>query len=313
MTIKETAEMLLSMDKVEILTHHYPDGDTLGCAYALCLAFQQLGRQAKVTLTSEAAPKFDYLKNGVIMQDFEPEYIVSVDVASDFMLGQSREKYEGRIDLCIDHHMNNAVTAKYKCVESDSAAAAEVVYLILLEMGVTITKEIADCIYTAVSTDTGCFMYVNTSPRTHLIAAELMKYGCDFASINKVMFETKTKAMIKLERMLYDNMSFHCNDRCAVIYTTLQMQQELGLDDEQIEGIASIPRQIEGVLYGITIREKPGSTYKISVRTNGDADACAFCRRFDGGGHKGAAGCTLVGTLEEVKTALVSAVEECLS
>lgn len=145
-------------------------------------------------------------------------------------------------------------------------------------MNVEITKEIANCLYTGVSTDTGCFMYTNTSAKTHMIAAKLIECGADFAVINRAMFETKTKQKLALERMVYDTLDYYYDGKLAIIYTTLAMQDKLNLGDDQMEGLASIPRQIDGVKMGITIREKQDNVFKISVRTNGDTDACEFCK-----------------------------------
>ena len=309
MTIEKVVDFLKANDNFEILTHNYPDGDCLGSGYGLCLGLQQLGKNARVITT--ALPKdFKFLLNGVKEQDFRTECVVSVDVADEKLLGCNQEKYQGKIDLCIDHHKSNRVDAPLKFVDDTSAAACEIIYRILTEMGVTFTKEIANCLYTGISTDTGCFRYTNTTAATLRICADLLEYGCDSGYINKVMFETKSKKRIELEREIYDRMIFCCDDKCAVIYTTLEMTK--GLEDEDTEGISSIPRQIEGVKMGITIREKPDGVYKVSVRTNGDIDACQFCRQFGGGGHAAASGCTLNGDLQSVIDTLIEAAERTL-
>lgn len=309
MTIEKVVDFLKANDNFEILTHNYPDGDCLGSGYGLCLGLQQLGKNARVITT--ALPKdFKFLLNGVKEQDFRVECVVSVDVADEKLLGCNQEKYQGKIDLCIDHHKSNRVDAPLKFVDDTSAAACEIIYRILLELGVTFTKEIANCLYTGISTDTGCFRYTNTTAATLRICADLLEYGCDSGYINKVMFETKSKKRIELEREIYDRMIFCCDDKCAVIYTTLEMTKDL--EDEDTEGISSIPRQIEGVKMGITIREKPDGIYKVSVRTNGDIDACQFCKQFGGGGHAAASGCTLNGDLQGVIDTLIEAAERTL-
>ena len=309
MTIEKVVDFLKANDNFEILTHNYPDGDCLGSGYGLCLGLQQLGKNARVITT--ALPKdFKFLLNGVKEQDFKAQCVVSVDVADEKLLGCNQEKYQGKIDLCIDHHKSNRVDAPLKFVDDTSAAACEIIYRILTEMGVTFTKEIANCLYTGISTDTGCFRYTNTTAATLRICADLLEYGCDSGYINKVMFETKSKKRIELEREIYDRMIFCCDDKCAVIYTTLEMTKDL--EDEDTEGISSIPRQIEGVKMGITIREKPDGVYKVSVRTNGDIDACQFCKQFGGGGHAAASGCTLNGDLQGVIDTLIEAAERTL-
>ena len=308
-TIKDIAAVLLAHDNYEILTHKYPDGDCLGCGYALCAALRQLGKNANV-ITTDKPKNFTFITSAIEDMSFAPAFTVSVDVADEKLLGANEEKYRGKIDLCIDHHGSNVVSAPCKYVDANAAAAGEIIFVLLKELGVQFTKYIADCLYTALSTDTGCFRYVNTTSATMRIAAELLDMGCDSAYINRVMFETKTKRRMELEREVLRNMLFCAEDRCAIVYTTLKMVE--GMGDDETEGIASIPRQIEGVQLGITVREKEGGEYKISARTHGDVNACAFCKQFGGGGHIGAAGCTLHGDLQSVIEKLKTAAEKFL-
>lgn len=311
MTITEIADFLISHNNFEILTHVYPDGDTLGSGYALCLALQQLGKNARVIITN-LPHNFEFLTDGIKEQTFDAKTIVSTDVADEKLLGSNKEKYSGKIDLCIDHHITNKVETDLKFVDETAAANSEIIYRLLLAMEVKITKQIANCLYTGISTDTGCFRYTNTTSNTLRTAADLMDIGCDTAYINKVMFETKTKAKIRLERAVYDTMLYCAGGKCAIIYTTLDMQKGLSIGDTELEGLASIPRQIEGVLIGITMREKEGGVFKISVRTNGNVNAADFCSNFGGGGHSAAAGCSIEGSLDEVRTMLVAAAEAIL-
>lgn len=307
----ELSVYLKDHDNYEILTHAYPDGDTLGSGFALCLALQQIGKNARV-ITTNIPSKFTYLLKGVKEQDFEAQTIISTDVAADSLLGSNMEKYAGRIDVCIDHHGSNTITAEEKFVDRFAAATCEIVYKLFRRMKIKITEQIADCLYTGISTDTGCFRYTNTTSETMRVAAQLMDFGCNTEYINKAMFETKSKTKIQIERAVYDTMTYCADGRCAIIYTTLDMFKSLDVGDDEMEGLASIPRQIEGVLIGITMREKEGGFFKISVRTNGNIDASEFCSQFGGGGHPAAAGCTVEGTLDEVRNKLIEAAEKVL-
>ena len=311
MTITEVADYLNSHNNFDILTHAYPDGDTLGSGYALCLALQQIGKNARV-ITTNIPKNFQFLTDGVQKQDFLTETVVSTDVADEKLLGSNKEKYAGKIDLCIDHHMTNKVEAELKYVDENAAANCENIYRLLLAMNIKITKQIANCLYTGISTDTGCFRHTNTTSDTLRTAAALMDIGCDTAYINKVMFETKSKAKVRLERAVYDTMLYCADGKCAIINTTLEMQKALNISDDELEGLASIPRQIEGVLIGIVMREKEGGVFKVSVRTNGNVNAAEFCQKFGGGGHSAAAGCSVNGGLDEVRSKLISAAEAIL-
>lgn len=310
--LKEVAAFLKAHDNYEILTHDYPDGDTLGSGFALCLVLQQLGKNARV-ITTGVPRDFTFLQKGILRQDFQAQTVVSVDVADEKLLGCNRAAYEGRIDLCIDHHITNKVNAPLKLVDGKAAANCVILYKLFLEMGISFTREIANNLYTGVSTDTGCFRYTNTTSETMRVAADIIDIGCDTAYINKVMFETKTRKKIALEREIYDTIEFCCGDRCAIIAVTCNIQQKLGIEDGELEGLASLPRQIEGVEIGITMREKKPGDFKVSVRANEQViNAAQFCARFGGGGHAAAAGCTVKGSLEEAKTQLKKAVAECI-
>ena len=311
MNLYDISVFLREHNNYEILTHNYPDGDTLGSGYALCIALQQLGKNARV-ITAKLPPKFEYLTEGVEEQDFTADYIISTDVAADSLLAPNMEKYLGKIDICIDHHGSNSVTAKEKFVDKYAAANCEIIYKLLMRMGVNFTKQIVDCLYTGISTDTGCFRYTNTTADTFRIAASLVELGCNSAYINKVMFETKSKEKIMLEREVYDTITYCADGKCAIVCVTLDMLNRLNIGEDEIEGLASIPRQIEGVLIGITMKEKEGGFFKISVRTIGNIDAAKFCSRFGGGGHKAAAGCSVNGRLEDVRSQLIKAAEETL-
>ncbi len=311
-TLSEAATLLLENDNFHILTHRYPDGDTLGCAYALCYALRTLGKNANVKINGKLPSKFTYLAENYCEQDFTCDFVVSVDVAADSLLGELEQEYKGRIDLCIDHHGSNSLKADNTLVDATCAAACEIIYVLIKSMKVDMTVDIANAIYTGISTDTGCFCYTNTTAQTHRIAADVISLGCDFRMINRVNFETKTRAKLKMERMVYDTMEFYCGGKCAIIYTTLAMQKALGAGDDEMEGLASIPRQIEGVKMGITMREKEDGTFKVSVRTNDGINASEFCARFGGGGHAAASGCSIKGDLSNVKYMLIKAAEEVL-
>lgn len=311
MNLYEIARYLEAHDNYEILTHAYPDGDTLGSGFALCMALQQIGKNARV-ITTNVPSKFLYLLNGVKQQLFNAETIISTDVAADSLLGSNMSKYIGKVDLCIDHHGSNTFTAKHKFVDKFAAANCEIIYKLLLRMNVKITEEIANCLYTGISTDTGCFRYTNTTSETMRVAASLMELGCDTTYINKTMFETKSKEKILLEHAVYDTIMYCADGKCAIIYTTLDMLKQLDIGDDEMEGLASIPRQIEGVLIGITMREKDGGFFKVSVRTNGNINASDFCSQFGGGGHPAAAGCTIEGDLKTARNKLIEAAEKFL-
>ena len=161
-------------------------------------------------------------------------------------------------------------------------------------MNISIDKNIANAIFTGISTDTGCFKYSNADAESYQMAAEMIAYGADSFFINRLMFDTKSRSRLELERLALNSLKYYNDEKIAVIFITKEMLEKSGADDNDTEGISGIPRQIEGVKIGITIREKDNCNFRISVRSAGDIDVSEICSQFGGGGHKAAAGCTIV-------------------
>ena len=309
LNVAQTADMLKNADDILLLTHRYPDGDTIGSAYALCRALRGMGKRANVLCADEIPEKYEYMTADVTPQDFEPKLIVACDVADDKLLGSLQPLYQGHIDLCIDHHGSNTEYADFLLLKADYAAAVMVVCEVLREMGVTFDSAIAECVYTGLSTDTGCFKYSNANAYAHRMAADMMDLGIRYDMINRTMFDVKSRARVELERRALAGMRFYFGDRVAVMPITCDMIDESGAAENDMEGLAPLPRQIEGVWVGVTMREKEGGEFKISVRTGNHADAAAVCKEFGGGGHIRAAGCTLNGPLDAAIVQMLEAIK----
>lgn len=305
---RECAKLLKENDNYLILTHRNPDGDTLGSGFALHRILREMGKRSFVRCPDTIHQKYSYLWNGIDNEVFDFDKIIAVDVADTLLLGDEfNKKYGDRIFLCIDHHLSNREYAQYLLLE-ELAATAELIYLIAKELSVPVTKGIADCIYTGLSTDTGCFMFSNTSPLTHRIGAEMMEAGADYVLINRAMFETKSFSYLRLEQMAISNMEMYFDGRCALMVLTQNMFKESGSNESECDGIAGLPRKIEGVDIGVTIRERTDGSYKVSLRTNEPVDASAICMKLGGGGHKRAAGCEFNASLSQVKEKILNAI-----
>lgn len=307
------ARLLQEADRILILCHRSPDGDTLGCAYALCRALQGLGKSARIAVEDPIPHSFDYMEDAIDEQEFEPSFIVAVDIATFELVGSEayRARFEGKIDLCIDHHSSNSDFAAYTLLETEpeAAAAAETVLLLLYEMGATVDSAVAECIYTGLSTDTGCFRYSNTTSRTLRMAADMMDKQIPFDLVNKRMFETRTATYNALETLALSSMEMFFDGKCAMITITQEMYRQSGSDESEAHPLKAIPRQIEGVLVGVTLKEDKDGTYRASVRTDPPANACRICADFGGGGHIRAAGCNVPGsTPEEAKRRLLESI-----
>lgn len=302
---KETAEFLKAHDNFLIISHANPDGDTLGCAFALCGALRLMGKKAENICADTISQRFAFMKNAKPPQEsFEPQTFITVDVADRKLMGSNNEKYGDKIDLAIDHHVSHVDFAKRLYCEPNAAAAAQPVYKVIKELGVQITNEIAACLYVAITTDSGCFKFSCVSPETHLIAAELLRYDFDFAHLNYIFFDLKTKARIELEEKIYRDIEFYCDGKCAVVSLTAEQMQAVDIEDGN--GVSTIPRQIEGVEVGVVFKQR-GNGWKASLRSNSNVDVQQICSVFGGGGHAKAAGCSFNNmSLEDAKKQLIA-------
>lgn len=311
--LREAAQYLRENDFFLILMHGSPDGDTLGCGYALCGALQQIGKKAKAVCPDLIPKKFNYMFREIEEQEFEPQTIITVDVADAKLLYGMKELGE-KAGLCIDHHVSNTEYAERLLLAPEYAAACELLFELLSSMqDVKITPCIADCLYTGIATDSGCFKYSNTSPQTHVYAAELMKLGADIVPINYAMFDMKSQGRLKLEQLALSNIRYYDAGRIAVIDVTQEVIDSIeGIDSEDIGALAAMPRQIEGVDIGICIKEKKPGLFKASLRSSENADVAAIAQNFGGGGHARAAGCAFECSLEEAEKQLVWACAKAL-
>ncbi len=313
---QEALEMLLNNDNITILTHKNPDGDTLGCGFALMNFLRSIGKKVNVANHHTFPKRYDFLYENYEKQDFEEEFVVAVDIADLQLLSDELSEYkaERKIDLCIDHHCSNSFFAKKTVLDVVASAACEVVFEIIKLYGERFSDIVAKCLYTGIATDTGCFRFENTTARTHIIASELMQYNIDCYNVNRLMFDIKSKGRILVEKAVIDTMEFHFDDRLAIITVTNELVEKTGIDSAEFDGLASIALQPEGVEIGIFIKETklPEQAFKLSVRTTKNIDASQFCKQFGGGGHIRAAGCQITGSLEKVKTMVINAVRETL-
>jgi len=313
--LKKTAELLLANDKFVIICHASPDGDTLGGAYALCGVLQKLQKKAKVITPEKPSLRFDYLKDGIEVQEFKEQFIITVDAADNALLGDLEKAYGDNgenIDLCIDHHVSNKGYAKHLLLESDSSSACEVIFKLIKQLGADTgadltDKNIAACLYTGLSTDTNCFRYANTNAASHRHAAELFEYGFDTAKLNYLLFEMRTPERLTLERRALESVEYYFDGKCAIITLTAEMMA--AADDEDVNAISALPRQIDGVELGVTFKEKSKGVWKVSLRSKNYVNSQEICSKLGGGGHKRAAGCRIKGELADCKKKILEEIE----
>ena len=325
---KQTADLLNNNDSFIILTHENPDGDARGSAFALAYALSGLGKTVGVYI--EDVPERDLrlltdplpfaltiagrAYNGRGAELFDGAFTVAVDTADSGILGVKGAdiKKDIRINLSIDHHKSNKLYADKTLLDPSAAAAAELLFDLFGIMGIAVTPVIAECLYVGVSTDTGCFRYANTTAKTLRTAACLADAGADMGEINRLQFETKSMPLIRFERLALDSMRFEYGGKIAVMLLTRDMYETTGVTEDESADLSAWPRQVAGVVIGVTLKERERGRFKISYRTNDPVDASELAARYGGGGHKNAAGAEMHGTADEVLAEVIGSAEEYL-
>ena len=312
LNVQQMAQRLLAADNILILCHKNPDGDTIGCGSALYYALKALEKTTAVLCSDTVPSRYAFTNPRLFKGEFEPRTVIAVDVAGLQLFGENNgvPQFARHVDLCIDHHAGNNGYADFTLLDAGAAAAAELLYQVIVEMGVPITPHIADCLYTGIATDTGCFKFSNTTAHTHAVAAACLTAGIDGGEINRVLFETKSRPRFEMERIVFDTMEFYEDGAIAVAVLWRRDIDHVGADMDDLDSIASLTRQIEGVQIGITLTEKPDGTVRVSVRTTKEMDASAICQKVGGGGHVRAAGASFTCGMNEAKAEMLRVAEE---
>lgn len=312
MTRREVAQWLAQRDHFCIISHVRPDGDTIGSTAALCLGLRQLGKTAHVLYNEEVSAFLSACHQGISKSQPEAgDTLITVDVASPAMMPRGFEDLKDRVDLRIDHHGSATSFTPYELVDPKAAASGEIVYDVLMEMGVKMDKELAWRLYIAITTDTGCFRYANTTAHTYQVAAACAQTGADLYPITQTLFDTNSLGKLKFQSWMLDNTVFIGGGSAAICAIPKAMEQTVTKDD--MEGIPGFLRSIEGVKICAAIRETDDGGSKMSVRAVPGYDATVICAKFGGGGHKGAAGARtnlpLADTAKVVEEALLELLE----
>ncbi len=308
-TITSVARFLLENDNYVIGIHANPDGDCLGSALGLCISLKKLGKKCLILSPSNVPNRLKFLNYGDVeilegidgyekIKDERKTYI-TVDVASNHLLGDLSEVFEKNNKYAIDHHEKNTITSEKLYLDSFASAAGEIVYDIICELEewtneVLFDESVANCVFGAISSDTGCFKYGNTTPKTHRIAASLLEKGADCRDINYRLFDLKSPVLIAVESLAYKSIEYYEKGKISFIYLSAKMHEETGASTSDTETVSQIGRGIEGVQIAAFMRDKADGEFKVSVRCNNDADLSVLCSSLGiGGGHKKAAGCTI--------------------
>ena len=312
-TIKSIATIMKDLDGILLFPHINMDGDGLGSCSALCLALRQLGKKAYVTINEPIPKNLDFLECGCtttddsVLDDVQLSLMVDCN-GMNRLVGREKAWERGRLKGCIDHHASKAKEIRYDFarIEPKSAAVGEIAYNIIRAMGVEITLDIANCIFTAITTDTGNFQHSNTTSRSHEIAGHLYKIeGFNSKVISALIYDRRSKAAIRLESEVIAGLDFYADGKLAVGRVTQKLLKETGCTMDEADGIIQKMMSIDGVEGGCLFKESENNV-RASLRGRTYVNMAKAAATFGGGGHTLAAGCTFSGLdLQQAEKALI--------
>ena len=312
--MKKIAKKLKKSDNIAVFVHANPDGDAIGSIVAFSSALINMGKKVDVFVEN----KPEYLSfvfenaNWIKMyndMDFDKKYdlCVALDCGDKDRMGDAIKTFDNaKSTIEIDHHKTNDNFADLSYVDANAAATGEIIFELLKIMKVKITKQIAEALYIAIISDTGMFKHQNTTSKTFEIASKLMKYGIDISKITHKLFNENSFERTKCLGDILNTLDLYLDGKVGILYLTQEMMQKYSIKETELDGFVEFARNIKGVEIGIFIKQKTETEYKVSLRANTDEDMSKIAEKFDGGGHKGAAGCRFENkSIEEIKKCLL--------
>jgi phosphoesterase RecJ-like protein len=316
-TFAEIGRALRDHQRFAVLSHVRPDGDALGSQLALALSLQALGKTVRVWNEDGILEKYSFLPHAKLLTKppaakEDVDLVVALDTAVQTRLGTALDAVgSAKMTVNIDHHPSNPAYGDLVYVDPASPATGQILFELIADQKLPLTKEVAENLYVAISTDTGSFQYPNTTARTFEIAAELIRIGVDVGRVSQLLYENYPRRRIELLRELLGTMRFEGKGRVASFTLSLEMAKRLGVLPEDNEGLIDHLRAIRGVIVAVFFEELPDGKVRVSMRSKSErADVCAICMRFGGGGHTLAAGARVRGTLAEVEQKVLEAICE---
>jgi len=308
----EAVQAIWDAQNVALACHINPDGDCLGSLLALASGLAELGKTVTclsrdgVPASLAFLPGTDQLQTETDRRDFD--LVVVLDAGDLSRIGDNARAVaeSAPVLLDIDHHVTGGVFGHIRLLDSDAAATAEIVYDLLVNLGVSLPFAVAQNLLCALITDTGSFRFMNVTPRTLALAGEMIRLGGTPTVIAESVFENKPWGGQKLLGRALDRMQKSADGLIVWSYVTQADFAEFGASDEATEGVVGALRAVQGSDIALFLREMPTGKLRVSLRSRDPFDVSQVAAQFGGGGHRLASGCTLDGPPETAAALLVA-------
>lgn len=312
-TLEKIASKLKEAETILLYPHIIMDGDTLGSSIALCIALRKMGKKAYILIEDEIPSYLLFMEKDYCTFDQQvlekPDISISIDCSDIERFVKRKEKFlTGELSICVDHHRTNKSFADLNYIDEYAGATGEIIHDLIKAMGSEIDVEMAEAIYTAITTDTGNFQYTNTTKATHLIVASLFDIGIDLEKISVEVYQNIRHEKLKIMNEVIGTIQMLYNGKADMAWVTQKMLHKTGALMEETEGIIETLRNISGVEIAAFLKENKPQEVKVGLRAKTYGDVSTIAQAFGGGGHKKAAGCTLYTSLEEAQLLISSAI-----
>ena len=311
--LSQVVELIESKSKFGITTHIKPDGDGVGSSLGLCWLLKSLGKSAEVIVRGDIPPSYRNLPGAQDIRDVETldgEYDAVFIIECSDLERPGIKGLEDQFTVNIDHHATSAHFGSINWIDSTASAVGEMIYNLCKAIGGRVTREIAECVYMALVTDTGSFHFSNTTERTLKVASELIKAGAKPARISEAVYNNYPWSRIELMRQVLGTVKREESGKVAMMRQTLAMREHAGAIDGDNNGFVNIPLAARDVLAVVYMREVAANEYRVSLRSKGDINVARVAEKFGGGGHRNAAGLRVEGDWDTKERELVEAVKE---
>lgn len=300
--IEDFRRYLENNDRFILTTHVHPDGDGLGSEISLYFALKDMGKEVKILNHNRVPKQYDFLDQNGVIETYDPSihrsYLENAQACIVLDVGEWNRLRQLGVDLkntevpiiCVDHHPSDTTIGRVNIIHPDASSTGEIVFLLLLEIGISFSEPISTGLYTAILTDTGSFRYTNTTENSHKMAGYLIGKGVNHIQVYQKVYEREPVGKIRLLAELLSNLNFECDSKVIWCSITREMLQKYGLDPNDTEGLSDFSRRIDGVEVSILFLEIDDSLTKISFRSNGSISIKGLAGIFGGGGHAYASG-----------------------
>jgi bifunctional oligoribonuclease and PAP phosphatase NrnA len=299
-----------------ISSHSRPDGDSIGSSLAMAYALKALGKEVRVVHKDRASPPllaFPGVPEIEIADRVEGEFDAAIIMECGDLTRTGVEGFERYFVINIDHHPGNTSYGQINWFDAGAAACGELVFDVVSALGVALTYEIATHLYLAILTDTGSFHYSSISPRTFDICRRTLEAGVDPVQVARNVYDSNHMGRLKLFGSVLSAMQIDATGRIAIVYLDHEMARSAGGTYEDTEGLINLPLTVKEIQAVVFFKQTEGDEYRVSMRSKGDIDIGAVAKEFGGGGHKNAAGCTVVGAIDALQKTFVEKLERAVN